>query len=270
MALGGGGARGFAHVLILEALDELGLKPTVIAGCSIGAIIGAGYAAGMTGGDIRAFSTELVRNRSEVFARLWRLRPRRVRDLFSQGGLTIGQFNAERVVENFVPAGLPRDFAGLGLPLKVIATDFYRGEEVVLTHGSLIRAMAASVAIPVLFRPVVIDGIVMFDGGVANPLPFDHVVDGTDIVIAVDVIGGPVRDHPKLPSSTEAIFGAATLLMRAITREKLRTSRPPDILVRPAINAFRVLDFMKASVILKAAEPVKDEVKRALDHVFAG
>jgi NTE family protein len=269
LALGGGGARGFGHIPVLEVLDELGLKPSIIAGTSIGAVIGACYASGLSGRDLADFAGERFRHRSEVLARLWQLRPKRVRDLFAQGALTLGQFDAERVLERFLPGLLPATFADLAIPLKLVATDFYGWAEAVLHEGPLSRAIAASMAIPVLFRPVVIDGRVMIDGGISNPLPFDLLAEGAEIVIAVDVLGGPTRHHGKLPGSTEAIFGAAQLVMRAITKEKLRTARPPDILVSPPPNAFRVLDFMKASAIIKAAEPMKDDVKRALDRILA-
>jgi NTE family protein len=270
LALGGGGARGFAHIPVLEALDELGVRPSIIAGTSIGAIMGAGYAAGMSGRDLGAYATHMFRNRSDVFARLWQLRPKRVRDLFAQGALTIGQFDAERVIERFLPEDMPRQFSDLKIPLKVVATDFYGWKEALLEEGALLPAIAASVAIPVLFRPVTIGHQVMIDGGISNPLPFDHASKGADFVIAVDVIAGPVRQQGRLPGSTEAMFGATQLFMRAIMNEKLKVTRPPDILLRPPANSFRVLDFMKASAILKSAEPIKEEVKRALDRVLTG
>lgn len=269
LALSGGGARGLAHIPILEALDELGVRPSVIAGTSIGGIIGAGYAAGMSGAEIRAFAVERFRNRADVIARLWRLRPKRVRDLFAAGGLTIGQFDAERVLEEFLPEAMPRDFAGLAIPLKIVATDFYGWQEVVMAHGALFPALAASAAIPVLFRPVMIDEVVMVDGGITNPLPFDVILGECDVVVAVDVVGGPVNRKGRMPGSTEAIFGATQLFMQSIAREKMRRARAPEILVRPPDDGFRVLDFLKVQAIIKSAEGVKDEVKRKLDHLLA-
>jgi NTE family protein len=266
LALGGGGARGFAHIPVLEALDELGIRPAVIAGTSIGAIMGAGYASGMTAVEIRDYSIALFRKRSEVLGKLWSLRPKLL-----QGAVNFAQFDAERVIDKFLPKSLPEEFSGLSIPLRLLATDFYGWHETVLREGNLRRAIAASVAIPVLFRPVVLDGRVFVDGGITNPLPFDHAGDDVDIVIAVDVIGGPVAGgHARLPSSTEAMFGAAQLFMQAVTREKLRSCRPPDILLRTPPNSFRVLDFMKVPAILKSAEPLKDDLKRQLDRVLAG
>jgi len=269
LALGAGGARGFAHIPVLEAFDELGLKPVVVSGASIGAIVGAGYCAGMSGAEIRAYVHELFRRRSDVVARLWRTRPRTARELLAPGGLRFGQFDAERLLGAFLPDTIPADFADLEIPLKVVASDYYGWKETVLHEGNLRKAIAASVAIPVLFRPVLIEGRVMVDGTVFDPVPFDAVTPHTDIVVAVDVIGGPTGPANRVPSPTEAIFGTTQLLMRAILAEKLRRPNAPQILVKPAISSFRLLDFMKVNAILKAAEPVKDEVKRALDRAIA-
>jgi len=269
LALGAGGARGFAHIPVLEALDELGVKPAVVSGASIGAVIAAGYCAGMSGAEIRAHVHETFRRGSDVVARLWRIRPRSARELFTPGALRFGQFDAERMLEAFLPESIPADFADLHIPLKVVVSDFYGWREAVLEEGHLRKAIAASIAIPVLFRPVLIEGRVMVDGTVFNPLPFDIVAPHADIVIAVDVIGGPTGPANRVPTPTEAVFGTTQLLMRAVTTEKLRRPHAPQILVKPAINSFRLLDFMKANAILKASDPVKDEVKRALDKAMA-
>jgi NTE family protein len=255
LALGGGGARGFA-----------GLRPAAVAGTSMGAVIGAGYAAGMTGAEIRAYSLDLFGRRSEVLSRIWQLRPKSVGDLITQ---SITRLDAERVVNAFLPASLPEDFSGLDIPFRAIATDYYGWDEAILERGPLRRAVAASAAIPGLFRPVVVDGRVLVDGGVANPLPFDRLSAECDFVVAVDVIGGPVGRAGQVPGSAEALFGAAQLFMQTITREKLRSSRPPDVLLRAPASAFRVLDFMKAAEILAAAAGMKDDVKRQIDRALA-
>ncbi len=269
LALGAGGARGFAHIPVLEAFDELGLKPVVVSGASIGAIIGAGYCAGMSGADIRTYVHDLFRRRADVVSRLWRTRPKSAREFFTAGGVRFGQFDAERLLSAFLPEVIPSGFADLRIPLKVVASDFYGWKETVLEEGDLRKAIAASVAIPVIFRPVLIEGRVMVDGTVFNPVPFDIVAPHTDIVVAVDVIGGPIGPASRMPTPMEAVFGTTQLLMRAILAQKLRQANAPQILVKPAISSFRLLDLMKANTILKAAEPVKDEVKRALDKAIA-
>lgn len=233
----------------------------------MGAIIGAGYAAGMSGLDIHHYATAMFRKRTEVLGRLWQLRPKRMRDVFAEGASTIGQFDAVRVMETFLPPEIPRTFAELETPLKVVVTDFYGWGEMALEEGDLLPALAASAALPVVFRPVRLDGRVMVDGGVTNPLPFDQLDEDVDLVIAVDVIGGPIDRHGRTPRPTETVFGATQLFMQSIVAQKLRHPRAPDILIRPKVDV-RVLDFLKAGRIIEAAEPVKDEVKRRVDEAM--
>jgi NTE family protein len=264
LALGGGGARGMAHILVCEVFDELGLKPNVIAGTSIGAVIGAAYAAGMTGAEMRASSCAFYAQRREVLTRLWRARPRAFADLL-RGRSMSPQFDAERILEAFVPgfAALPDRFEDLGIPLKVIACDFYGWSETVLSEGALKPAIAASIAIPAIFKPVVIGGRVQIDGGACNPLPFDRIAEN-DLVIACDVAGGPTGQPSVLPRLMECVVGAAQISMQAIIAEKLR-ARHPDILVRPELLGVFVLDFLKTQAILDANVAFKDDLKRRIE-----
>ncbi|WP_075216984.1 patatin-like phospholipase family protein [Mongoliimonas terrestris] len=267
LALGGGGARGLAHVHVLEALDEMGLRPVAVTGSSIGAIIGAGYAAGMTGAAVREFVQATFAKQGDVWGKVWQLRPKTFADLFG-GGLV--QFDAERTVELFLPADLPATFEDLVIPFTVMAADFYGCQEVALSSGPLRKAIAASIAIPILFRPVEIDGRVLIDGGVVNPLPFDRLPADVDLVIAVDVVGMPVRPANRpIPNASESIFGASQILMQTLTAEKLK-SRTPDILIKPAVDLFKVMDFLKALAILKSTQAVKDEVKRKVETLLEG
>lgn len=267
LALGGGGARGIAHVHVLEALDDLGLRPAAVSGTSIGAIIGAGLAAGLTGAEIRETLVAAFRNQGEVWSRIWQLRPKRFADLFGGGGFV--QFEPERVLELFLPPAIPADFRDLAIPMTVAATDFYGCTEVTLADGNLKRAIAASIALPIVFRPVEIDGTVLVDGGVTNPLPYDRLPEPVDIVLAVDVIGMPPRPAGRqVPSSWEAVFGASQILMHSILAHKV-AARPPDILVRPRVDTFKVLDFLKVSAILRATAPTRDEVKREIERAIA-
>jgi NTE family protein len=269
LVLGGGGARGLGHIPVLEALDELGLVPAAIAGCSIGAIMGASRAAGLSGREIRERTLEVFGNRTAAIAKLWDLRPRRFADLLAPGGLALGQLDAERVLATFVGDAIPPSFSDLVLPLTVMATDFYGAREVALRSGDLRKAVAASIALPVLFRPVLLDGRVLIDGGVHNPVPVDELPAALDYVIAVDVIGQPEPTESRvLPSATETIFGASQILMQAVAKAKFE-KRPPDLLIRPMVNGFRVLDFLRAREILEASEGAKDEVKRRLERMIA-
>jgi NTE family protein len=268
LALGGGGARGFGHIPVIEAFDELGLKVSALSGTSIGAIFAAGYAAGNDGKAMREMALGLFANRATALSKLWQLRPKSMSDLWNGKGLGLGQLEPERILDAFVPDAIPRDFADLKCPLAVVSTDFYGWGAHVSTAGPLRPAVAASMAIPVIFKPVSLDGRVLVDGGVVNPVPVD-VLPKTDLVVAVDVIAYPESSDPKrIPSATEAIFGATQLLMQAVVKEKL-IQRPPDLLVRPEVHGFAVLDFLRAKEILAATGPIKDTVKRRLERLLS-
>jgi NTE family protein len=267
LALGGGGARGMVHLLVCEAFDELGIKPAAIAGTSIGAIIGAGYAAGFTGREMREAALIFYGRRRDVLARLWKARPLAFTDLLRGRSLT-PQFDARVILESFVPGLelLPETFEELNIPLKIVACDFYAWTEAILAAGPLRPAIAASIAIPALFRPVSLDGRVLIDGGACNPLPFDHVID-CDITVACDVAGGPLEPLDRPPGLLECVVGAAQISMQSVIREKLKWHQP-DILVRPDINGVFIMDFLKTQAILEMNTGFKDDLKRRLDHAI--
>lgn len=263
IAFGGGGARGLAHIHAIEALDEMGVRPVAISGSSIGAIMGAGMAAGLTGKDIRAHAARVLASRAEVASRVWRARPSSLSEMV-EGGFRFGQFNAERIMRTFLPPGMPETFEGLEIPLFVTATNYYGHRQAVFDSGELFSALAASAALPAVFRPVQREGMTLIDGGIYNPVPFDLLEGVADIIVAVDVIGAPTVRSAKPPSALEMMFGATQLMMQSITAIKLQKKRP-DILLRPAVERFRVLDFLKIDAILQETTSIKDELKRALE-----
>jgi NTE family protein len=168
-----------------------------------------------------------------------------------------------------LPDVLHCDFSAMKIPFVAIAADFYAIEQVVLDHGPLIPALAASCALPAWARPVVIGERVLIDGGYINPIPFDVVMHRADITVAVDVTGDPQRrPGVRVPNPLEAMTGAAQLLFHSITREKLK-SVAPDILVRPAVGAYGAFDYFKFAEILEASQPAKDELKRRLAERLA-
>jgi NTE family protein len=267
LALGGGGARGIVHILVCEVFDELGLRPALIAGTSIGAIIGAGYSAGLPGREMRERACAFYARRRDVLAKLWRARPLAFTDLL-RGRALSSQFDARLILDTFVPGfdRLPESFEELKIPLKVVACDFYGATEVVLTEGPLKPAIAASIAIPALFRPVQLEGRYLIDGGCCNPLPLDHIAECA-ITVASDVTGGPSTAE-RAPGLLECMVGAAQISMQSVIREKLR-SRQPDVLVRPEINGVFVMDFLKTQAILDMNGAFKDDLKRRLDAIIS-
>jgi NTE family protein len=267
LALGGGSARGLAHIVVLEALDELGVKPVVIAGTSMGAICGAAYAAGLSGAEMRAQFLALFAKRAYFLKHFTgKLR----------GGMTtLWSARAPSVVDNvtlfemLLPEAMRCDFAALQIPFVAIAADFYAMEQVVLDSGPLIPALAASSALPTLARPVVIGGRALIDGGFVNPVPFDVVLGRADVTVAVDVTGETRRrSGAKVPSALDAISGSTQILFRSIVREKLKWAAP-HILIRPGVGTFGSMDYFKVEEILAAAIPAKQELKRKLYQLLA-
>jgi NTE family protein len=263
LALGGGGARGYAHIAILEALDEMGVRPVAIAGASIGALIGAAYAAGLSGKEIRRHVIALAHDRSAIFRRLMTARAGRIAEIISTGFGGANLIDAEKFCAQFLPEAVPDDFDALQIPLTVVTSDLYRRCEVPLSSGPLKPALAASIALPGLLRPVVIGERVLIDGGATNPLPFDHLRGLADVVVAVDISGEPAEERRDLPNPWEALVITVLVMANAIIGEKLKHSAP-DLMIRPNVGIFRTLDFLQASAILRAAEPVKAETKQKL------
>jgi len=267
VAFGGGGARGLAHIHVIEALDELGIRPVAIAGSSIGAIMGAGMAAGMKGTEIHAYAHEILGRRAEVASRMWRARPGSFAEFF-KGGISVSQFNVERLLSAFLPTQIPETFEALAIPLQVTATDYFGHQLHVCDNGDLISALGASAAIPAVFKPVRRDGRLLIDGGIYNPVPFDLVLGKAEITIAIDVVGAPTEGLRKVPSSIDLMFGASQLMMQSIIANKLQQSQP-DILLRPPVSRFRVLDFLKIDSVMAETASIKDDMKRAIDAALA-
>jgi NTE family protein len=254
---------------VLEALDEMGVKPVAIAGTSIGSIIGAGYAAGMSGKDMRRYAVELLHNRADVMRRMMRSRAGKLSALFGGGFGDATRLDAEKLCNNFLPDTIPNNFGALSIPLMVVASDLYTRREVVFSSGPIMRALAASIAIPTIIRPVVIDGQILIDGGATNPLPFDLLRGRADIIIAVEISGPPSADKRDVPNAVECLFATVLVVTHSIISEKLKHGAP-DLFLQPNVGSFRMLDFLRASAIFRVSEPVKEEVKQRLAPLLEG
>ncbi|MGB5427046.1 MAG: patatin-like phospholipase family protein, partial [Gammaproteobacteria bacterium] len=174
LALGGGGAKGLAHILMLETLDEMGIRPHVIAGTSIGAIIGALYAAGLSGKEIRAQLEQFFVDQHAAEKNMFAM-PKSLRwlDFIDPAFAGAGLLNSDDFIA-WMGEVLPvKNFSGLKIPLKVIAAELLTGREVIMQSGALLPALQASMAVPGVFPPVDVEGHLLVDGGVANPLPYD-------------------------------------------------------------------------------------------------
>ena len=262
LALGGGGARGLSHILILEALDELGVRPTVIAGTSIGALIGGAYASGMSAAEIRDHCSDLFQKRSVLVRRFLRRWDGKLVDIWGSVAPPIAA--ADRLLKALMPHGLATTFAELEIPLLVVTTDFYAQDQYIVESGGLIPALTASAALPSLMRPIEIDSRLLIDGGFVNPLPFDLLAGRADVIAAVDVSAGAQEARGKSPPLIDTLIGAMQISLRSIIQEKLRAGAP-DILIRPNVGPYKVLDFFKFDEIMGACADCKDDFKRQIE-----
>lgn len=268
LALGGGGARGLAHILMLEVFDELGLKPAIIAGTSIGALYGAAYAAGLKAREIRTLTEKALGSRLDLVRLLLGARAEPILKLLRILPIRHALLSPEQVLAALLPEGIPQEFHDLGIPLRLLATDFYAQEQVVMAHGPLRSAIAASIALPAIFSPVIREGRVLMDGGLVNPLPFDILRGEADLIVAIDVSGastGPGR-HIQ-PSAFNAIVSSSQILQRSIVREKLKAEQP-DVYIDVEVDEYSVLDFHRYRAILEAAVPAQEKLRRQLGRIL--
>ncbi|MEL6372728.1 MAG: patatin-like phospholipase family protein [Pseudomonadota bacterium] len=268
LTLGGGGARGLAHLVIIEALEEFGVRPALIRGCSIGAMFGAAYAGGLSAAFMRAHLEEMLGRRFDLVRQLITARSNPVRHVLNLLPVRGALLNAESLLDLVLPSTYPSTFEDLDVPLEIVATDFDAQAPHVFRTGPLTPAVAASIAIPALFSPVRIDGVYYLDGGLVDALPFDRSDSAYDIAIAIDVIGkGRERDANAPPSAIEALVGASHILQAAVVRNKLKWSTP-DLYLDAACSRYSALSFHRFSEIIEAAAPVKDEFKRRLEPLL--
>lgn len=254
LALGGGGAKGLCHLAFIKALDEMGLRPAIIAGTSIGAIMGGFYASGMSGAEMEAL---LKANLHDI---------NRMMDisLFRRSGIKRGKA-AEELFYRHIPASR---FEDLEIPLKVVATDFWDRREVIFDSGVLIPAIRASIAMAGVFEPVTLNGTVLVDGGGVNPLPYDIIQNDCDITVAIDVSGEktpPAKD--TVPSVIENLLTTYTIMQSSIVKTKLNFA-PPDIYIKPALTNIRATEFHRYDEIMEGVRDdvavLKDELERSL------
>jgi NTE family protein len=263
VALGGGSARGLTHIPFIEAMDELGLRPATIAGTSIGALIGAGWANGMTGKELREHALSVLGTMRIIASRLWGAQIRNIGGLL-QNGFNV-QLDAHRVVDAFLPTPFATDFAELQVPFYVVATDFQSWHQAVFNSGLLRPAIAGSLAIPSIFKPVRYANHLLVDGGVVNPLPVDQ-ASGLDILVAIDVNGDPSEALARTNfGAVDLWFGSAQIMMHSLTAHMM-AAYPPDVYVRPHLSAFGALEFWRVKEIIEHADKEKDNFKRHLSR----
>jgi len=263
LALGGGAARGLAHIQILHAFDELGIKPHRMSGTSIGALIGAGYAGGLSAAEIEDHSRLVLSNRLDAARRAFSSGRGGLMDLINFNPLASPIIDGTQLVKLVLPAPLPEDLAKFAIPFTIVTTDFYNMSEVAFSSGDPVAAIAASIAIPgVISAPK--RNTTLIDGGCVNPVPISHVQEDCDIVVAVNVIGKPQPSNGSAARTTDLLSGAMQIQQQKIAQLQ-RDSLRCDIWIEPAISQFRIHDFFRFEDIMSAARPARDEIKRSLE-----
>ncbi len=249
LALGSGGAKGYAHIAYLEVLDQLFIKTSAIAGASMGALIGAFYASGMPAREIRKLAESIsFRNIPHIV------------DLAGpmDSGIIKGRKIEEWIRENLKA----KTFEDLNIPLRIVATDFWRKEQVVFDSGELVPAIRASISIPGVFEPYQLGGRLLVDGGVVNPVPIDLLGDA-DFLVGIDVSGERVEDAAKDPGRLEVLLGAYGI-MGKIIMESRAVDEKVAIYLKPPLSGFNSMEFLRAAEIIESVREDAESFRRAL------
>jgi len=224
LALGGGAARGFAHVGVIQVLEESGIRPVLVTGTSAGSLVAALYASGKTGGQLQ----QIAETMEEATFADWTL------PIFSRG-LLRGDALA-RYVHAQVGGRLIED---MPLPLGIVATDLNSGNGVLFQRGDTATAVRASSAVPAVFKPVRIGGREYVDGGLVSPVPVRYARQmGAELVIAVDISNAP--EINPAGDTLQILLQTFTIMGRSINNWELRDA---DVVVRPALNGVASADF---------------------------
>ncbi|WP_396266990.1 patatin-like phospholipase family protein [Ideonella sp.] len=271
LVLSGGGARGFAHIGVLKALERQGIVIDAIAGTSMGAIVGGLYASGMSADEIER---ELLWvNWNLLFApRVSRqqLSQRRKEEDFEiatavELGFRDGEFRApqgtvssrglETLLRRYtLPVRAVQHFDQLPIPYRAVATDMETGDAVILDKGDLATAMRSSMSVPGVFPPIEVDGRVLGDGGLVNNLPVDVVrAMGVDVVIAVN-IGTPLSGRDTLNSVIGLTAQMVNILTEQNVKRSLATLGAYDVLIAPDLGSLTAADFDRTKDFIAAGE----------------
>jgi NTE family protein len=252
LVLGGGAARGFAHIGVIKALEAQGIVPGIVVGTSAGSVVGALYAAGMSGFDLQKQALQM----EEDMVADWTLPNRGV----LKGEALQDFINLK--VKNLPIQKLPK-------PLGVVATDLQSGEMKLFRLGNTGQAVRASSAVPGVFQPVEISGRDYVDGGLTSPVPAQSArAMGADFVIAVDISN--VSRAEKLSGTIDVLLQTFAIMGRAISRHELEDA---DIVIRPKTAAVNSTDFDGRHLAIlegeKAAAAIMPELKARLARARA-
>jgi len=286
LALGAGGARGWAHIGVIRALADAGVAPEIVCGSSMGSLIGAAYAGG---------TLDLIESWAHTLG--WR-DMLGLMDFTWRGGLIRG----EKLFDFFRSRVEDRDIGDLPVPYGAVATELHTGREVWLREGAVLDAVRASVAIAGVFAPVRRDAQLLVDGGLVNPVPVSLCrAMGADIVIAVDLgwakIGyyreraqaaarqkaeenpawwtrflgtaGAGEEQPAvaMPSALEVFLTSIDVMQVRVGRSRL-AGEPADVLITPILPDFGMMEFHRAAEAIAEGRAATERVRAVLDHLL--
>lgn len=215
LVLGSGGARGYAHIGVIEVLEQRGIKPDFIVGTSAGSIVGSIYASGKTAAELKKIALNMQVNDVREF------------DISLQG------FFDGKKIENYINKQVNQTpLEKLKIPMFVVATELKQGNKVVFNHGSTGQAVRASVSIPSMFIPANIAGIDYVDGGLVSPVPVNLARElGADVIIAVDILAQPIHTET---SNVWGMFNQnINIMQNKLAAEELKNA---DIVIQPDLR----------------------------------
>ena len=256
IALGGGAARGYAHIGVLNAIDELNIPISYISGTSIGSFIGALYASG----NLKKFENEVRSRNSFMKDVLFKLDP-----VFPK----LSIMNGNEVIKIFKELTDIRTFEELNIPLTTVATDIVNNVKIESNKGDLINAIKASIAIPGVLTPTYVNDNLCVDGGLIDPVPLQSIIDmGSDRTIAVNLYGLQTsKKNDKKYNIVDIVDRSAKIILNNVTHLSFKNNEP-NILIEPPIDQFYGWDFHKANELIDIGYDTAKEILNVNTELF--
>lgn len=249
LVLGGGGARGLAHIGVLRVLEKKGIKPNIIIGSSIGAVLGAGFALGLSANELEA---EALRHKGH-----WTLAK------FFDFTIPITSLLKGKKINKYLNNFYNRShFSDCRIPLRIVTTDLENAKAEILRSGNIADAVQASIAVPGIFPPVKMNNKWLIDGGVISPTPIDYAKKyNPDLIIAVDLI---MKRKIKIlkPNILSTILLSYEIIRTQMVKDKLHAKKKNVVIIKPKMNA--TIDSFKFSQINEFIKSGEEAAKKAL------
>ena len=256
IALGGGAARGYAHIGVLNAINELNIPISYVAGTSIGSFIGALY----TSGNLKTFEKEVRSRNSFMKDVLFKLDP-----VFPK----LSIMNGNEVIRIFKEITDINTFEELNIPLTTVATDIVNNVKIESNKGDLINAIKASIAIPGVLTPTYVNDNLCVDGGLIDPVPLQSIIDmGSDRTIAVNLYGLQTsKKKDNKYNIVDIVDRSAKIILNNVTHLSFKNNEP-NILIEPPIDQFYGWDFHRANELIDIGYDTAKEILNVNSELF--